>query len=97
MSSSYRILHDGDLIPATTLEWVRWFETSDERIVAHSWAADAEILTICLGMMPPGSLFKTFVTGGIFDGATESYLTLEDAMWGHERWFGRAENAGDYP
>ncbi len=91
MSFNYCILRDGELIPATSLEWARWFENSDERIIARSQSGDADIVTICLGMMPPGVLFKTTVFGGAFDGETDTYSTLEDAMLGHERMFGRIE------
>lgn len=93
MNFSYCILRDGELIPATPLEWERWwFEDATERIIAESQIGDAEISTVCLGMMPPGSFFKTVVFGGTLNGETESYLTLEEAMIGHERMFGRVEN-----
>ncbi len=92
MSDQYCILRDGELIAASPLEWARWFETSAERLVARSEVGDAEITTLCMGMMPPGALFKTVIYGGRFHGQTECYSTLEAAMFGHERLFGKIES-----
>ena len=91
---SYGILCDGQLKPATALEWERWWFTKpDERLIAHSWIGEAKILTVCLGIMPPGRSFRTEASGGLLDGAIECYTTLEEAMIGHERMFGRVEYA----
>ena len=91
---NYGILRNGQLVPATALEWERWWFTKPvERIIAHSWIGEAELLTVCLGIMPPGTSFRTDVFGGLLNGISEQYDTLEEAMLGHERLFGRVELA----
>ncbi len=91
---NYGILRNGQLIPATALEWERWWFTKpDERIIGHSWIGEAELLTVCLGIMPPSTSFRTDVFGGPLNGISEQYDTLEEAMLGHERLFGHVESA----
>jgi hypothetical protein len=85
----YRILVDGELVPATLIEWGRWFEHDENRIIARMSQGNIMISTVCLGVNHGFGKrplwFETMVFRNGDSSEMERYETLEEAMRGHER------------
>lgn len=85
----YRILINGELIPADMLTWSKWFEDIDNRRIGYDEFEGGYISTVCLGMnhrfteMP--LWFETMIFGGEHDQYLERYATLAEAQEGHKR------------
>ena len=71
-------------------EWARWFEGSEDRIVAQDSVGDVKISTVFLGLDHNFSgtgdplLFETMVFGGVHDEYTERYTTYDLAKQRHD-------------
>lgn len=70
------------------LEWARWFENFDGRVVARDDLHDAVVSTVFLGLNHqfgdgPPLIFETLVFGGPIDGQMSRYSTWDEAAAGH--------------
>jgi hypothetical protein len=103
----YRILKDGELIPATELEWAVWLRDKPaqrvDRTTLETPGGSVTISTICLGIdhsfgEGPPLWFETMVMGGPLNQEMERYSTLEEARAGHQAMVERVKeeeaNAG---
>lgn len=87
----YRILVDGELVPADLITWARWFEDGNNRRVAETFVGDVRISTVVLGADHSFGFavkplwFETMIFGGDHDQYQDRYETLEEAMQGHEK------------
>lgn len=84
----YFILVNGEVIPATALEWGLWFENNDNRRVAETDVGDVAVSTVCLGLNHAVRsvrpiIFETMIFGGEYDESQWRYSTLEEAVAGH--------------
>ncbi len=77
------------------LEWGKWNEKAENKLVAFDKIGEAKISTVFLGIdhgfsddRPP-ILFETMVFGGRFDQEQERYYTWEQAEEGHKKWVKR--------
>lgn len=100
------ILVDGKVTPVEDLlEWARWFETADRRVVQTvlNRRRRIRVSTVFLGMnhdyrgTDQGLWFETLVFGTSIDGAMDRYPDIESARRGHARMVGRARQAKQFP
>lgn len=87
MSDKY-ILDGHKAVPATLMEWAKWYETAD-RTVAKTQIGDVNVSTVFLGLdhsfgYGPPQLFETMAFGGELDQEQERYSTWDQAIAGHD-------------
>lgn len=90
----YYILENKKIKPiADLLEWGRWFEKKENRIVDQTREGDVLISTVFLGLdhrfsydeSAPPLVFETMIFGGPHDQFQERYCTWDEAVAGHNR------------
>lgn len=73
------------------LEWARWFENPNNRIVKQTTIKKSKISTVFLGLDHSFSnkgkpiLWETMIFGGKDDGYQERYTSEKDALKGHQK------------
>lgn len=88
-SAELYILRDGKIYPATPMEWGRWFENVENRLVEKTDINGASVSTVFMGLdhsHGQGShklLFETMVFGSTLNGLTIHTATLGDAKAAH--------------
>lgn len=85
----YFVLEGKTLKPATLMEWAKWFEDGDGRLIARSSHKGARVTTVCLGHcdLPDEGPFGTLVVGVELeggDGGEWRYQTYDEAVAGHQ-------------
>jgi hypothetical protein len=91
MSDKY-ILDGKTPVPASLMEWARWFENSHARRgVGHTEFDGGYVSTVFLGLdhrfgtAGDPLLFETMIFGGPHDGYQERYCTWDEAEAGHAK------------
>ena len=92
------ILDDqGEPVPEPDIcKWGRWFENTENRIVARDEVGDAQVSTVFLGLdhsfLGVGApvLWESMVFGGPLDGEQERYTSKAEALAGHADMVTRA-------
>lgn len=87
-SSYYVPDENGNPVPASMLEWAKWFETHD-RHIANDTIDGVQISTVFLGLDHSWSggkpvLWETMIFGGEHNEYQQRYTSREDALKGHE-------------
>lgn len=70
------------------IQWARWFENGDARIVASDRVGDVRVSTVFVGLdhsYGDGEplLWETMIFGGPHDGYQNRYTSKADAIVGH--------------
>jgi len=90
MRQRYYILENG-VIKATDdlLEWGRWFENTDNRVIARDEINGVLVSTVFLGIdhnftgEGPPVLFESMIFEGEFSEEQRRYRNMEEALEGH--------------
>ena len=82
-------------VPATLMEWAKWFETADRHVAATTLEDGTYISTVFLGLdhnygpSGPPLLFETMIFANpdenMIEEYCERYATWDEAAAGHER------------
>lgn len=73
------------------IEWAKWFENVENRIVKKTTIRDIEVSTVFLGLDhsffsdKKPILFETMIFGGEQEGYQERYSTWAEAEEGHQK------------
>ena len=83
------ILRGHDVVQCTIEEWMKWFETNDDkRRVALTTQGNVTVSTVFLGIDltfgGPPLIFETMIFGGEREGYQKRYSTWLEAEEGHK-------------
>lgn len=82
------MLFDREGSPIDAIEWSRYIQDNNYRVVALTETDEAQVSTVWLGVNHnafggPPLIFETMVFGGIYNGRIQRYSTLHAARLGH--------------